>query len=478
MKVRQVADGLLESVRPKPSISSLRSNISREKAVVTSKSGPVTLSMRDKPPVGATYKMRMNEFVAPNIGLGLDGQTKAYIKPNAKEAKAIFASKYVPFTDGTQLLTGANKKTMSQYGYGAVPCSSLPSAPKVRRIGFNNTLADTTGGKITESLAPVRKYLNNAVYTDFPKGPGGASPNKLWVDGTYEDTMAAIHKKQDEGTKDLDLTAPRDIRKEVFQQQALAGAQVYGDELLKQNLEDEFAAERAAQIQSAARASRPHATEEEIAAIGRDVAVARRAGLIERQLRLPAGSPIAEAAAVAEIAAEQERSDRTAEIGVTIDEHAAARRAQAEVAREGAAHTGASRRAQLVAQLLAAHPGVVAQQLGIEEGLSVRGALELLKRESRRSAEAIGVTEAPAYRRKGGRERSGSEEEVPFARSTSARHIQAAAAEEAATRAATAAPAPFLQLSRNRPPGITALSPPAAARPRGVAVRDISHFFA
>ena len=326
MKVRQVADGLLEDVKAMPSIDKLRSNIAREKAYVTSKAGPITRTMRDVARTGATYKMRMNQFVASNIGLGLDGQTKAYIKPDAKEAKAIFSSKYVPFTDGTELLTGTNKKTMSQYGYGNVVCSSLPSAPKVKRIGFNNTLVDESNGKITEYLAGVPTYRNFAVHTDFPKGAGGVSANKMWVDGTYEETMAAIHKKQDERTKDLDLKAPIDIRKQIFQQQALAGNQVYGNELLKQNIEDEFAQERTAQLQSAL-AARPGMTPERIAQLGIEVQIARRAGQIERQLRLPSGSVVAREAARGEIAAEAERKATTEQIRFTADQEAAQRRA-------------------------------------------------------------------------------------------------------------------------------------------------------
>jgi len=274
--------------------------------------------MLDVPPVGGTYKMRMNRYVARNIGVGLDGQTMAYIKPTEKEGKALFSSKHVPMTDGTKLLTGADKRLMSQYGYGNVVTSSLPSAPKVQRIGFNNTLADTSGGKITTCMASVIKYPNTAVYTDFPKGPGGAGPNELFIDGTYEETMTAIHKKQDERTRDLNLAPVRDIRKEVFNEQALAGGQIYGNELLKQQLENEFADQRISQLEATLAAIHPSGTPAELGNIRDRVEIERRASRIAQQLRIEPGSTIAFDLAELEYRGEQERRERTAAIGAPV----------------------------------------------------------------------------------------------------------------------------------------------------------------
>jgi hypothetical protein len=351
-EVRQVADGMLAKVKAKPSVERLASNIAREQAVITAMSGKITRTMRDKPPVSATYKMRMNQFVAPFVGIrGLDGQTEAYIKPDAKQAKAIFSSKVVPMNDGTELLTGAKKKTMSQFGYGGVVSSSLPSAPKVQRIGFNNTLADTSGGKITECLAGVPSYRNTAVCVDFPKGPGGASPNKMWVDGTYEETLAAIHKKQDERSKDLDLKMPVDVRRQVFNQQALAGAQVYGNELLKQNLEDEFAKERQEQIRTAVRAQRPGAPQAEIDRMILDIEAERRAGRIAQQLRLPPTSALALQAAKAQITDELNTRRRTRQIATTQAEQAEERRAAQEAARVERERRGYNARVNLAERL-------------------------------------------------------------------------------------------------------------------------------
>jgi len=50
-----VADGMLATVKAKPSMTKLASNIAREEAVVTSKSGKITPTMLDLPPVGGTY---------------------------------------------------------------------------------------------------------------------------------------------------------------------------------------------------------------------------------------------------------------------------------------------------------------------------------------------------------------------------------------------------------------------------------------
>lgn len=323
-------------VQAKPSVENLTATIARQRAALAAKSGKITRTMLDTPTVAGQYKMRMNQFVAPNVTIaGLDGQAKAYYKPDAKQAKEIFRSKVSPMTDGTELLKGAPKKIMSQFGYGNVVTSSLPSAPKVQRIGFNNTLADTSGGKIA-SRPCVTSYRNTAVCVDFPKGGGGVSPNKLFVDGTYEIAIAAIQKQQDEMMKDLNLKAPMDIRRQVFNQQALAGAQVVGNALMNQNLEDEFARERLEQIRAAARAQRPGASDIELDRLVLDIEAERRAGRIAQQLRLPPTSALALQAARAQITDEINARRRTSEIAVTQAEQAEARGAAQRARRVGA----------------------------------------------------------------------------------------------------------------------------------------------
>lgn len=328
--VRLVADGMLSKVGPKSSLSGIRESISRTREMVTKNSGAITPTMTDTPTVYGQYKTRMNQFVAPGIGLGLDGQTMAYVKPDAKKARAIFSSKYVPFSDGTELLTGATKKTMSQRGYGNVPASMLETVSKVSRIGFNNTLADTSGGKISFSmakpldLAGIMAHPNNPVCSDFPRGPGVGGSAPLWEDGTYRDTIAAIHKVQD--TPRMQMPAiMKDPRKEIFDAQALVGGQVFGNELLKETLEEEFAKEKDQEIRRAARLARPLASEEELGGLVEQLQLARRTAKIAKQLRLPEGSLVAQNAAFAEIRSEEIERDRRADLANTLAQQAEAR---------------------------------------------------------------------------------------------------------------------------------------------------------
>jgi len=287
--------------------------------MVASKSGAITPTMKDTPTVYGQYKTRMNKFVAPDVGLGLDGQTKAYIKPTPAEARAIFKSKYVPFSDGTELLTDASKKTMSQRGYGNVPVSTLDKISKVARIGFNNTLVDTSSGKITFSMAKpldmkgIMAHPNNPVCSDFPKGPGVGGSAPMWEDGTYRDTVNAIHKVQDAPVVQFP-SMMKDPRRAVFDTQALVGEQVYGNELLKQTIDDEFATERFDELRRSARIARPLATEQELNGLVEALEVARRQERIARQLKLPATSDVVRDAAFAEIRAEQIASDERAEL--------------------------------------------------------------------------------------------------------------------------------------------------------------------
>jgi hypothetical protein len=311
--VRLVADGMYADVGPRSKISNIRASIAKTRDMVASKSGAITPTMRDTPTVYGQYKTRMNKFVAPDVGLGLDGQTKAYIKPTPAEARAIFKSKYVPFSDQTELLTDASKKTMSQRGYGNIPKSTLDKITKVARIGFNNTLVDTSSGKITFSMAKPMAQPNNPVYSDFPKGPGVGGSAPMWEDGTYRDTINAIHKIQDAPIVQFP-SMMKDPRKAIFDTQALVGEQVYGNELLKQTIADEFATERFDELRRSARIARPLATEAELNGLVESLEVARRQERIARQLKLPATSDVVRDAAFAEIRAEQIASDERAEL--------------------------------------------------------------------------------------------------------------------------------------------------------------------
>jgi hypothetical protein len=311
---RRVGDGLKIGQQKPSSLAALRESVDRITARVTRKSGGITPTMTDTPTVYGQYKTRMNQYVASGISLGLDGQQSAYFHPTKAQGKKIFASKVVPMSDGTGLLEGAEKRTMSQRGYGNVRTSRTEHAMPVHRIGFNNTLADTSDGKIKMSSAAPLDYKgimmhpNNPVCSDFPRGPGHGGSAPMWEDGTYAMIYAQIQKKQ-EMTGPVTFQPPPDPRKEIFTAQSLAGGEVFGNELMKQTLQDEFAEMKTEELTAAARAARPLATEDELEEFTNELRISRRAERIAQQLRLPPGSQIALQAAQAETTAEQVKRD-------------------------------------------------------------------------------------------------------------------------------------------------------------------------
>jgi hypothetical protein len=311
---RRVGDSLKIGQQKPSSLAALRESVDRITARVTRKSGGITPTMTDTPTVYGQYKTRMNQYVASGISLGLDGQQSAYFHPTKAQGKKIFASKVVPMSDGTGLLEGAEKRTMSQRGYGNVRTSRTEHAMPVHRIGFNNTLADTSDGKIKMSSAAPLDYKgimmhpNNPVCSDFPRGPGHGGSAPMWEDGTYAMIYAQIQKKQ-EMTGPVTFQPPPDPRKEIFTAQSLAGGEVFGNELMKQTLQDEFAEMKTEELTAAARAARPLATEDELEEFTNELRISRRAERIAQQLRLPPGSQIALQAAQAETTAEQVKRD-------------------------------------------------------------------------------------------------------------------------------------------------------------------------
>jgi hypothetical protein len=339
--IRRVGDGLKIGQQQPDTIAAIRASMDRLRERVTRKSGGITPTMTDTPTVYGQYKTRMNQYVASGINLGLDGQQSAYIQPTKAQGKKIFASKVVPMDDGTGLLEGAEKRTMSQRGYGNIRTSRTEHAMPMHRIGFNNTLADTSTGKIKMSSASPLDYKgimmhpNNPVYSDFPKGPGQGGSAPMWEDGTYASIYAQIQKKQ-ETTGPITFQEPRNPRSEIFTAQSLAGGEVFGNELLKQTLEDEFANMKTEELTAAARAARPLATEEELEKFALDLKVERRAERIAQQLRLPAGSQIARKAAEAETSAEQKKRNEAREVQANLAAQAVEReRAGQEQRRSG-----------------------------------------------------------------------------------------------------------------------------------------------
>jgi hypothetical protein len=189
--------------------------------------------------------MNMNKAVATGIGLGIDGQTQAYMTAKGKLAKDIFSSKYVPMTDGYDLLTSCPQRLFSQKGYGNIPSITPAKVPTGRRIGFDNTLVSTaTGEGIKVSCATTKTYANHSVTSDFPKGPGGVAPAPMWEDGTYDEMIGAIKKRHTGLPEGVNFMAPPDIRKDVFNLQALTGASVYGNALVSQEIAEGFAKEK------------------------------------------------------------------------------------------------------------------------------------------------------------------------------------------------------------------------------------------
>jgi hypothetical protein len=128
---------------------------------------------------------------------------------------------------------------------------------------------------------------------------------------------AQIQKKQ-EMTGPVTFQPPPDRRKEIFTAQSLAGGEVFGNELMKQTLADEFATMKTEELTAAARAARPLATEEELEEFTNELRVSRRAERIAQQLRLPPGSQIALAAAQAETSAEQVRRNEARDLQANL----------------------------------------------------------------------------------------------------------------------------------------------------------------
>ena len=327
MPVRQISDGMLADLKPKPSPASVAASARSVLDMITKAATPVTKTMTDTPPARATYKMRMNQFVAPGIDVGLDGQTMAYIKPDAKKARQIFASKYVPMTDGKELLRDCDKKTMSQRGYGNVPNSKLEAVTKTMRIGFNNTLVDTSDGKIVASMANVISYPNTAVKMDFPKGPGGTAPNKMWEDGTYEQMFAKVSKEYPAVHEKIKFKAPVDRRRKIFNLQAMTGAEVFGDAMLRKTLQDSFAEDRIAELRTTARKALPSVSEETLDQAVQQLRIARRQQEIARRLKLDERNPLVMAAAAAELSAQQKSKDELEGLASNLAEQAEERHA-------------------------------------------------------------------------------------------------------------------------------------------------------
>ena len=86
---------------------------------------------------------------------------------------------------GSMFLKEVPAKVMNQRGYGNMPCP-YPISAKAVDINI----------KYPDYKLHTGTFHN--VFTDFPKGPGGVSPNPMWADGTYEEMKANFNRQADE----------------------------------------------------------------------------------------------------------------------------------------------------------------------------------------------------------------------------------------------------------------------------------------
>jgi len=205
--------------------------------------------------MGSSRPLALLQTTTAREGL-MGADAHPYVKVQGKEAKALFASKYVPMDDGTDVLKSAPGKVISQRGYGIRPCKYPVAVPKDPRIGFDNTLVDTTSGGFKVSKAGIIHHPQNAVLTDFHKGVlAGYDPasQPMWADGTYEETVANMRKEHSGLPETITFLPPPNARQDMFNVQALVGAQVYGDTLLRQEINKQFAEQRGEDIKAVLR---------------------------------------------------------------------------------------------------------------------------------------------------------------------------------------------------------------------------------
>jgi len=289
----QVADGLYLNMPNKT-----RSGASAMKAreMMRAAATPTTRTMTDTPTVkgqGPALNLNKHTMVSAPLGVVQVGKggpianidANPYISLSQKGAKAVFASKYAPMTDDTYMLQSCGQKTISQRGYGNVVANDPVKVPKGLRIGFNNTLVDTTGGKISACVATTKTHPNHAVYSDFPKGPGGSSPNPMWEDGTYAGMLEAVMKKQAESP--VSFAPPKDRRREVFNLQALAGGEIFGDALVRLQMEGYMFAQKMETYRDLARKQLPGGNLEEIERLAKDIGREKSISETARRLGIP-----------------------------------------------------------------------------------------------------------------------------------------------------------------------------------------------
>ena len=99
--------------------------------------------------------------------------------PNDAELGKLFGNR------GSMFLKEVPARVMNQRGYGNMPCP-YPISAKAVDVNI----------KYPDYKLHTGTFHN--VFTDFPKGPGGVSPNPMWADGTYEEMKANFNRQADE----------------------------------------------------------------------------------------------------------------------------------------------------------------------------------------------------------------------------------------------------------------------------------------
>jgi hypothetical protein len=119
----------------------------------------------------------------------------------------------------------------------------------------------------------------------------------MWEDGTYDEMMAAVNKKHTEGP--VSFPAPKDRRREVFSLQALAGGEIYGDALLRTQMEGYMINQKLETYRELARKQIPGGTPEQIEELAQRIGRERAVADAARRLGVPHISTVAQEAGAA-----------------------------------------------------------------------------------------------------------------------------------------------------------------------------------
>jgi hypothetical protein len=150
-----------------------------------------------------------------------------------KSLKSIFEASKAGKPEG-DFLTDCKYKSINYLGTGGiVPTKHKSKVPTGNRPG------------ITNQDVVTKKYENFAVYSDFPKGPGGIEPNQLWQDGTYNEMMAQVTKEREALPEHITFLSPDvNVRTREFNLAGQVGGQLFGDALHKAEIQKYFDLEK------------------------------------------------------------------------------------------------------------------------------------------------------------------------------------------------------------------------------------------